>query len=100
MNLTINTRYVIVTSLSTINTRYIIVTSLSTINTRDVIVTSLSTINTRYIIFCFPGDPQVVNVLYIDYGNAEKRDITHLRQLPTMFTALPAQAIYCALAKV
>lgn len=41
-----------------------------------------------------------VDVLYIDYGNAENRELSHLRPLPLQFTTLPAQAVYCALAKV
>ncbi|XP_063436634.1 tudor domain-containing 6-like [Mytilus trossulus] len=41
-----------------------------------------------------------VDVYFIDYGNAEKRDISHLRELPVQFTSLPAQAVFCALAKI
>ncbi|CAC5402526.1 TDRD1_4_6_7 [Mytilus coruscus] len=42
----------------------------------------------------------VVDVYYIDYGNAEKRELSHLRELPVQFTSLPAQAVFCALAKI
>ncbi|VDI37682.1 tudor domain-containing protein 1/4/6/7 [Mytilus galloprovincialis] len=44
--------------------------------------------------------PTGVDVYFIDYGNAEKRELSHLRELPVQFTSLPAQAVFCALAKI
>ncbi|XP_071178897.1 tudor domain-containing protein 1-like [Mytilus edulis] len=44
--------------------------------------------------------PTEVDVYFIDYGNAEKRELSHLRELPVQFTSLPAQAVFCALAKI
>ena len=42
----------------------------------------------------------LVQVLYIDYGNAEILPITRLRRLKTQFTHCPAMAIQCALFEV
>ena len=40
------------------------------------------------------------DVVYMDYGNKERVKANKLRALPEKFTALPAQAICCALAEV
>ena len=39
-------------------------------------------------------------MVYMDYGNRERVKANKLRALPEKFTALPAQAICCALAEV
>ncbi|KAK3105054.1 hypothetical protein FSP39_016219 [Pinctada imbricata] len=46
------------------------------------------------------GSDMYVNVTFVDYGNKEKRKLSHLWELPTRFTELPAQAVPCCLAKV
>ncbi|KAJ8309252.1 hypothetical protein KUTeg_014126 [Tegillarca granosa] len=49
-----------------------------------------------------PGKDKTVSVdvVFVDYGNGERRKCTDLRELPVEFSVLPTQAICCAVAKV